>query len=110
MVVASTENQGGVGDPDPEYPAAYEQGVFTVGATTNEDTRSSYSSRGPHIDVVALGGHAVGEGVEEDLIFTTIPNGAYEYTNGTSFAAPMVAGIAALLLSVNPSLLPDDIA
>lgn len=93
-----------------QYPAAFGQGMISVGATTNTDVRASYSSRGPHIDVAAPGG---ADGCLEtpgvDHIYTTLPNSGYGYTCGTSFSAPTVSGVAALLLSERSDLRPDDI-
>ena len=42
-------------------------------------------------------------------IYSTKTNNGYDYDLGTSFAAPQVAGVAALMLSVNPTLTPSQI-
>ena len=108
--VASMGNQfETMGENAVQYPAAFGQGIITVGATTNTDVRAVYSSTGNWIDVVAPGGAGSGSSDEKDDIYTTEPGSSYEYRAGTSFAAPVITGIAALLLSVNPNLYNDDI-
>ena len=112
VAVASMGNQANTPDPEQQYPAAFGQGVLTVGATTNTDVRAIYSSRGSWIDVVAPGGcgpPTCSGTTREDGIYTTDPVSTYDYTFGTSFAAPAVTGLAALMLAVKPSLYNDDI-
>ncbi len=102
-----------------QYPAAFGQGIITVGATTNTDVKADYSSTGNWIDVTAPGGGGFGIYNEtEDYMHSTAPVNAYTYylypdpdqgIQGTSFSAPVVSGIAALLLSYNPNLYNDDI-
>lgn len=65
-------------------------GAYGLGATSI----SSYSNIGTRVDIVAPG----------DNIYSTIIGNAYDYMNGTSMAAPHVAGTAALVYSVNPAL------
>ncbi|MDM5340115.1 S8 family serine peptidase [Fictibacillus enclensis] len=82
------------------YPAAYPQ-VISVGATRYNDVIAPFSSRGPQLDLTAPGTE----------IMTTKRNGTYgsKDVSGTSFSAPMVSGVASLLLSKNPSLKPQQI-
>lgn len=83
------------------YPAGYPQ-VISVGATrTTNSYIAPFSSRGPELDVVAPGTN----------ILTTLKNGKYgeKDMSGTSFSAPMVSGLASLLLSHNPALTPQKI-
>ena len=80
------------------YPAKNEY-VFAVGATDDADLKTLFSSWGDNLDVVAPG----------QGIMSTINSDGYGSANGTSFASPIVAGIAALLLSDNPSLTNQQI-
>jgi subtilisin family serine protease len=90
VIVCSAGNEGA---STPVYPAAYDlAGLISVGASTSQDTRSWFSNYGDWVDVSAPGSR----------IMTTLLGDAYGSTQGTSFAAPMVAGVAALLVSANP--------
>jgi len=101
--------------------------VITVGAVTDswtpetrdDDYIPDFSSRGPtpsgHVkpDIVALGGHMTGLIHPDSQLATDQPedllaSGEYVST-GSSQAAALVSGIAALLLQLEPDLTPDDI-
>jgi hypothetical protein len=73
--------------------------MIPVSATDANDLRASWSSYGNY---VALSAPGVG-------IWTTKSNGGYGGASGTSFSAPMTAGVAALMMSVNPALSPSQI-
>ena len=80
-------------------------GVVSVGAVAANGQRSSYSTSNAWVDVVAAGGDP---DVDEGVLSTALGGGtAHEY--GTSFAAPYVAGVAALLRTVDPTLTPDEV-
>jgi len=80
------------------YPAGY-QGVIAVGATDAHDKIADFSTTGNHMSVCA-------PGVE---IYSTIPGGEYDYMSGTSMSCPFVAGAAALILSQNPGMNPEEV-
>lgn len=96
-------------DAVPYYPAAYTN-TIAVGATDPDDTRTapffwsptSGSNYGSHIDLIAPGNFTYG--------LSHLSNTNYNsYWGGTSQASPLVAGIASLMLSLNPNLSVDEI-
>lgn len=84
----------------PMYPASYNN-VISVGATEPGDAKASFSNFGATVDVMAPG----------DGIFSTLAgsNNSYGNLSGTSMASPLVAGLAGLMLSFDPTLSPDDL-
>ena len=72
--------------------------IVTVGATDPQDVLYYYSNYGSVLDLVAPGNNT-----------TTLRGAQYGAGGGTSFASPVVAGVAALILSVNPSLTPGQV-
>ena len=75
------------------YPSS-NVNVISVGVTDSNNNRASFSNYGNNLDVVAPG---------VDIYSTTL-NNTYDTSSGTSFASPIVSGIAALIWSVNPNL------
>ncbi len=68
--------------------------MIVVGATNPDDTRRSSSTFGPVVSIAAPG----------TSVYTTTKGGGYVAENGTSFASPVAAGVAALVMAANPSL------
>lgn len=88
--------------------------VITVAATDRNGNRASYSNYGPLVEISAPGGSGGTGSVNAVLSAlntgTTTPSThSYEFYNGTSMAAPHVAGVASLVLSVNPTLNPFQV-
>ncbi len=90
--------------------------VITVAASNRDGNRASYSNFGTVVEIAAPGGSG-GTG-SANAVLSTLNSGAttpvaanafYQFYNGTSMAAPHVAGIASLVLSVNPSLTPAQV-
>ena len=88
------------------YPSAYDE-VISVAASDNSGNKAGFSSFGETVDIYATGFQNLttvrkGKGSSQY-------GGDYEKLNGTSFAAPIVAGISALLLSRNPELSNEEV-
>jgi hypothetical protein len=73
--------------------------LLTISATDSSDVRASFSSYGAYVDLAAPGAN----------IYTTAKGGGYANASGTSFASPVVAGTAALMLAANNKLVPTDV-
>jgi len=82
------------------YPAAYPE-VIAVGATDSSDARASFSNFGDWVDVAA-------PGVGIRSTWHSTPS-SYNSLNGTSMSAPHVAGAAALLFEIYPSLSATEV-
>lgn len=74
--------------------------IITVGATTSTDTLATISSYGSFVDLTAPG----------QGILTTGTGSTYPTVTGTSFASPLVAAVAALVLSIDPTATPRQVA
>lgn len=84
--------------PASGFSPARVETALTVGATTRTDARATYSNHGPLVDLFAPG---------SDITVSWATSDTATYTgNGTSFAAPHVAGAAAVYLTNHPGSSP----
>jgi serine protease len=88
-------------------------GVVTVASVNRSGGKSSFSNFGWVVELAAPGGE---EPTSANSILSTLNTGTttpgsdtYVFYQGTSMAAPHVSGVAALMLSVKPTLKPDDV-
>jgi len=113
LVVVSAGNEGG-----PVDAPANCMGVAAVAGLRQAGTKVGFSSLGPEIALSAPAGNCVNTGAGEPCLFsietttnsgTTVPQSntytdEYNFNVGTSFSAPLVSGIAGLMLAVNGNL------
>lgn len=95
VIIASAGNEAVL---DISYPAGY-MNVISVASTDSANKRSNFSNYGFTVDISAPGSY----------IYSTLAFNRYGYSSGTSMAAPVVSGVAALIKSNEPHLTNDQI-
>lgn len=100
------------------FPASY-GGVFSVSATDYAGNRAPYSNYGSQVDIAAPGGNTAadlnGDGYPDGVLSTLVDdssgnrNSSLQFYQGTSMAAPHIAGVFALMKSVYPGLTPTTV-
>jgi thermitase len=101
LFIAAAGNSSTNNDTRPHYPSNYDlPNVLSVAALTRLDALARFSNYG------AKTVHIAAPGAE---IMSTWPGNQYEEHSGTSMATPVVSGVAALILSVNPDLSVTDL-
>jgi subtilisin family serine protease len=93
VAAAGNEGDGNLSTDEISYPAAFPS-VIAVGATDRNDQLASFSNTGPYLDLAAPG----------VSVYATYKKGRYVTFSGTSASCPHVSGVAALLLSADPTL------
>ncbi|MBB6350653.1 type VII secretion-associated serine protease mycosin [Nonomuraea muscovyensis] len=99
VIVAAAGNVDNGGVSSPAYPAAYE-GVLSVGSASPGGSLSTFSNTGSRVGVVAPG---------EKITSTWTGRSFRADLEGTSFAAPYVAGVAALVRARHPRLTNEQV-
>ena len=104
-IVAGSGNDGST---EPHSPSDC-TGVLAVTSTRSDGTRAGYANFGPRIDIAAPGGDADSSGPFNFAALSnsgrTVPaTDTVAFRAGTSFATPLVSGVAALMLSLAPQL------
>lgn len=94
------------------WPAVYPE-VIAVGATTHNDLRAGFSCRGPALDIAAPGDDVWTTDITGPLGYSFygffLPLDYYASFSGTSAATAVTAGVAGLILSIEPNLTPEDV-
>jgi thermitase len=101
LFVAASGNSSVDTDKNPHYPSSYNVGnIISVAALDRNDQLASFSNYGLKTVHIAAPG--------KEILSTWLENGFRE-ASGTSMATPVVAGVAALVLSQNPNMSVDDL-
>lgn len=103
ILVAAAGNGGANGNP--KYYPAYSENTIAVGAINRDGTRASYSTFHDRIDLVA----PVDGYTNAEHMLVQDHEGNFVRRVGTSFAAPQVVGVLALMVSINPEITFFDI-
>jgi thermitase len=98
------KNKGGLvfisaGNDGAQLAIAPTTALITVAATDSADVRTSWSNYGEVVRLAAPGAS----------IYTTVKGGGYGAASGTSFSAPIAAGVAALVMASRPSLSSSEV-
>jgi serine protease len=87
------------------------RGVLAVGAVQRDGLKTAYSYVGANMGVMTTGGHGLSTDTRilstDNAGLTSPSTHTYDYKEGTSFAAPLAAGVASLMFAINPALSPD---
>jgi subtilisin family serine protease len=115
-VIFACGNEGRSLDEEGVNDECEEPTVIGVGSSNEKNERSSYSNYGSNMDILAPSGEygivttdeQGEEGYNIDNLYT-LKNNNYTYFAGTSASTPIIAGITALIYSLDPTLTPDEV-
>lgn len=113
IVVCVAAGNAGPGSSTVGTPGCAKK-VITVGASDKNDQIAWFSSRGPTLDGrvkpdILLPGHSIIAPRAKNTAMGTIIDDFYTQASGTSMATPHCVGVAALILSGNPTLTPAQV-
>jgi len=116
-VVFASGNDGVSLDVDGTNDESEVEWVIGVGASSEQNDVTSYSNYGKNIEVIAPGGDTEKLGLlgiddsgekgstnQKDVVSNN-----YAFTDGTSFATPITAGVIALMYSIHPNITPTQV-
>ena len=108
--MASAGNIGFNIDTNPIYPQSYDlDNIIVVGGLDKNDSLTFWSDELQEYKQFNYGPNSVDIYAPAINIYSTLPNDTYGIKSGTSFAAPYVSGVAALLLSIKNDLTPAQL-
>ncbi|RJP73436.1 MAG: T9SS C-terminal target domain-containing protein [Candidatus Zixiibacteriota bacterium] len=122
--VAIFAASGNSGNNEMNFPAAWDGEVFAVGSFSQARNRADFSTWGWYMDALAGGGHLVGSNLstaewiwgcyvasvcDQNTGGPAAGSHGYAAAMGTSMACPQAAGIAGLVLSAAPNLVPRSL-
>ncbi len=108
VVVAAAGNEA---DDAANYAPANCSGAITVAALNKAGERAFYSNWGPRVDLAAPTGESIADATvsHSNTGDKTPVDPSYSLGIGTSFSAPLVSGVASLMLGRNPTMTPGRV-